>query len=172
MNAVMVPEVRIAVPMLEDFGFIARNMRPDEIEQFLAMTGQPEYIADVAARTFANTPGETIALVGRDGLPFAVAGFLPLRPGVMQAWAAATMAGWDQHWRTMTKETIRRMNYLFSVGTHRIETTALASRLKAHHWYTHGLGMTQEGVQAAYCANGEDAITFSRVKEATHGRLK
>lgn len=172
MNTVVLPEVRIAVPMLEDFGHIARNMRHDEIEEFLAMTGQPSYIPDVAARVFANLRGGAISLVGRDGLPFAVAGFVPIRPGVMQAWAAATMEGWTHHWRTMTKETTRRMDRLMSTGTHRIEVTVLSSRIRAHHWYTNGLGMRREGLHTAYCADGQDAITFARTTEAAHGQLK
>ena len=172
MNAVIVPEVRIAVPMLEDFGHIARNMRQDEIEEFLAMTGQPSYVSDVAARVFSNTPGETIALVGRDGLPFAVAGFVPVRPGVMHAWAAGTMDGWAKHWRTMTRETIRRMDRLFATGTHRVEIVALSTRVRAHHWYTNGLGMDREALHIAYCSNGQDAITFARTKEASHGQPK
>ena len=33
-----IPSVRIAYPVLEDFGYLARHMRPDEIAQYLALS--------------------------------------------------------------------------------------------------------------------------------------
>jgi len=164
-NRPVIPEIRIGVPLVEDFARIARNLRPDEIEQFVAFTGAPGYKPDVLARTLLATPGTSYVLVDRTNLPIAIGGFEPLRPGVWQTWGIGTLDGWAKHWRAITKQSRRQMDYLFANGAHRIEIIALVSRHDAHRWYEEGLLMQCEGTLKGYCANGADAVMYARTME-------
>jgi hypothetical protein len=159
------PEIRLGAPIVQDFAYVAANMRPDEIEQYLALTGLPEYVPDVAARSWVASPGSQFVMVGRDGLPVLVGGFAPVRRGVFEGWLAGTQHGWASHWRAMTKVCRGLMDDLLDTGgAHRIETFALAGRTQAHGWYERSLLMQREGVLRGYFADGQDAIVFSRVK--------
>jgi hypothetical protein len=80
----MLPEIRLGTPIVEDFAYIARNMRADEVAQFLALTGLPEYVPDVAARGFIATQGPAFVMIDRDGLPVLAGGFQPVRQGVYE----------------------------------------------------------------------------------------
>ena len=160
----VVPKVRIGTPILEDFAYLARNMRPDEIDQFVAMTGVAEYNPDIAARCLAAIPGYTWVLVGEDGLPFLVGGFQPIRPGVYEGWLAGTMEGWERHGFEITRICRRQMDALLRTEAHRVYVPALSSRTAAHDWYMRGLGMVNEGLQKGFCANKSDAIMFAKVR--------
>lgn len=155
-----VPALRLGSPIVADFGLIAREMRPDEVAQYLALTGLATYHPEVAARGLIAAGGESYALVGRDGLPVLLGGFVPVRPGVVEAWAAGSVAGWAQHWIGITKACRRLMADVLTQA-HRIETCALASRSAAHRWYERGLGMHRDGVLPGYFADGQDGIMFS-----------
>lgn len=156
------PEIRLGAPILEDFAYIARHMRSDEVQQYLALTGLPEYVPDVAARALAATPGPQFVLVGPDGLPVLVGGFAPVRNGVYEGWLAGTQEGWDKHWRAMTKVARGLMLDIINNGrAHRVETCALVSRVAAHAWYERGLKMRRDGLLPGYFANGEDGVMFS-----------
>ncbi len=159
-----IPAIRTGVPILEDFAWLARNMRPDEIEQFKAFSGQPEYHPDVAARAFAMLRGPAYVLVGRDNLPVLVGGFDPVRPGVYDGWMAGTMVGWQQHGFAITRIARRHIDGMLESEAHRVQITALASRTAAHDWYERGLGMTREATLRGWAANGEDAVVFSKVR--------
>lgn len=158
------PEIRLGVPIVQDFAYIAANLRPDEIEQYLALTGLPEYVPDVAARSLVASPGSQFVMVSRDSLPVLVGGFCPVRAGVYEGWLAGTTQGWSNHWRAMTKVCRGLMDDLLANGAHRIETFALASRTQAHAWYERSLLMQREGVLRGYFADGQDAVVFARIK--------
>lgn len=158
------PAIRLGAPIVEDFCHIARHMRADEIDQYLALTGLPEYVPDVAARSLVASPGKTFVMVDRAGLPVLVGGFAPVRRGVFEGWLAGTDQGWATHWRAMTKVCRGLMDDLLANGAHRIETFALASRTAAHDWYERSLLMQREGVMKGYFSDGQDAIVFARVK--------
>jgi hypothetical protein len=155
--------LKLARPVLEDFAYIMKRMRPDEIEQFLALSGLREYDPDVAARAFAMTAGPTFVLVEADNKPVILGGFEPKRRGVYEAWLAGTMEGWDKHWRRITRECMRQMDTLLTVGAHRIEVCALASRTRTHAWYER-IGFVREARLTGYCADGSDAIMFARTR--------
>jgi hypothetical protein len=155
--------LQLAVPILEDFGHLARHMRPDEIEQFMAMSGLAEYVPDVAARALSMQGGPTWAVIDDANRAVLVGGFQPVRPGVFEAWLAGTMECWEKHGRAFTRICRREIDALLADGAHRVQITALASRAGAHEWYERGLGMQREGVLRAYCADGQDAIMFARV---------
>lgn len=150
--------MRLAYPLLDDFCWLARNMRPDEKEQFAAFAGM-DYDPDTAARVLSATRGDSWALVGDDGVPVAVGGLEPVSAGTVQAWAMGTLEGWAAHWHAITRAS-RKL--IARSGARRVQVMALASRTRAHHWYEKGLGMQREGVLRAY-ASGQDVVMFARV---------
>lgn len=152
--------------MIEELAYLARNMRPDEIQQDLAFSGEEEFSHEAAARRMINADGPKFVIVA-DGLPVVAGGFVFVRPGVWQGWQAGTVDGWEKHWRTITKAT-RTLNdtMLADPAVHRLQLCALAGREKAFEWYERSLRYTREATLHRYCANGADAVMFSRIKEA------
>lgn len=164
MNAVAAPAIRLSVPVLADFARVAMVMRPDEREQFMAFSGLSSYEPDVIALALANQPGpKWVMLDGADQAIF-IGGFVPIRPGVFEAWLAGSMRAWRDHGHAITRVCRREVTALLSRGAHRVQTTALANRSGAHVWYERALGMQREGIHSAYGANGEDAVTFAKVR--------
>lgn len=145
---------------LADFAFIAPQLRADEVEQFMAMTGAYVYDPDVAARTFSAITGPAWALVAGDGRPYLLGGFQQVRPGVANVWLMGTEAGWATHWRTITKTVKRVLRDMLEGAFHRIELVVLASRIQTMGWYSR-LGFEREGVMKGWFANCSDAVAFS-----------
>lgn len=161
-----VPEIRLAAPLIEDLAWLAKRMRPDEIAQYLALTGQTEYDPDQCARALASISGVNFVLVDREGYPVCAGGFEEVRLKVWQTWMVGTTEGWAKHWRAITKHSRRLMdNLLASDRAHRVQTYALASRRAAHVWYERGLGQTFEGVHRGLFADGQDGVCYAKVKE-------
>lgn len=155
---------RLATTIVEDYAHVARHMRPDEIAQFLALTGMKDYDPDICARALLAIRGPRFTGVGEDGFPFCVAGFEEIMPGVWQPWMAGTMDGWDKYWRFITKTTRHWMDQLFADGARRIQILSLASRKDAHEWYARGLHHQFEGLHRAWFADGQDAVCYARVR--------
>lgn len=144
--------------------YLAHRMRADEIDQYLALTGAERYDPDVAVRGFINIPGPAkFTVVDRSGAPVVAGGFEEVIPGVWQSWMVGTDEGWAENWRSITKATRWLMDELLAGGARRLQTTALANREAAIHWYTNGLGMHQEGRWKNYGRNGEDVVQFARL---------
>lgn len=157
----------IANPTVFDLGYLCERMREDERDQFCALNGHATFEPDVAARQLAALPGISFALLDEGSLPIAAGGFVQVRPMVWQSWMVGTDAGWEAHWRDLTKACKRVMRHLFEGGNcHRIETVCLASRTKAGRWYMKSLGETFEGVQRAWFPDGRDAAWYAKVKES------
>ena len=154
------PQLRLGIPVLEDYAYVAKRMRKDEIEQFLAKTNLKNYEPDICARVAANMAGPSYVYVDRAGYPVLIGGFEPIRHGVYEAWLMGTDESWATYWRAFTKISKRMINELLDGAAHRIQTAALVTRPHAHLWYER-LGMKNEGVQKAYCANGQDAVMFA-----------
>lgn len=146
--------------------YLCERMRPDEIEQYLALTMGKEYHPDTAAIGFANTPGIKFTLLGPDGYPAASGGYEEVLPGVWQSWMVGSTEGWETSWRGLTKATRWLMDGLFELGARRLQTSALASRTRALEWYERGLLMQREGTLRNFGANGEDVAMYARVMEA------
>lgn len=152
--------------LIEDLAYLARNMRPDEIAQDLAMTGAAEYDPQQAILKMAAVAGPKFVLLA-DGVPVVAGGFWQVRPGVWEGWQLGTMAGWEKHWRAITKIT-RRLNdrMLAEPNVHRLQLYGQAGRDKTFEWYERSLGYHREATLSRYCANGDDAVLFARIKEA------
>jgi hypothetical protein len=152
--------------LIEDLAYLARNMRPDEIAQDLAMTGAAEYDPQQAILKMAAVHGPKFVLLA-DGVPVVAGGFWQVRPGVWEGWQLGTMAGWEKHWRAITKIT-RRLNdrMLAEPNVHRLQLYGQAGRDKTFEWYERSLGYHREATLSRYCANGDDAVLFARIKEA------
>jgi hypothetical protein len=157
--------LRLAAPLVEDYGHVCRNLRTDERVQFLAMSGLAEYHADVAARAMLAVPGPAFALVGAGNLPVVIGGFEPVRPGVYQTWMAGTDEGWTRYWRGITKMARQLVTHMLETDAQRVQDVALASRRRAHEWYRRALGMHYEGTHAAFYADGSDAVCYARVRQ-------
>ncbi len=157
--------VRLAVPILEDFAYLARRMRPDEIAQWLAVTGRDTYDANLAALGFASLRGPAFVLVDAQGLPIAAGGLEPVRPKVFECWMLGTMDGWATHWRAITRHARQQIDALLASGeANRVQTYALASRRAAHAWYARGLGQDCEGMHRQFFADGQDAVVYAKVR--------
>lgn len=155
--------VRLAVPMVEDFAYLARRMRPDEIDQFLAVSGLATFNADTAATVLIGAPGQKVVLLGPDNLPVVAGGFSPIAPGVVEAWMVGTMDGWAAHWRTITRGCRRLVDTQLET-VHRVQVCSLAGRTQAHAWYERGVGFAREGVLRRWGARGDDFVMHSKVR--------
>ncbi|MGO4718033.1 hypothetical protein AB4071_02750 [Stenotrophomonas sp. 2MCAF14_2] len=152
--------------MIEELVYLARNMRPDEIEQDLAMTGLTEYDPEQAILKMAAVHGPKFVILA-DYTPVVAGGFWQVRPGVWEGWQLGTMDGWDKHWWHITRVT-RKLNdrMLARPEVHRLQLYGLAGRDKTFEWYERSLGYRREATLSRYCANGADAVLFARTKEA------
>lgn len=159
----MYPE-RVRECRLLDLIHVCRNMRPDEVEQTLAFGYREQYDPEATAAALYSSPGPKVTIVGKDGMPILCGGAMEIGPGTMQGWQVATMDGWEQDWRLITRVTRWFMGEMFASGTRRLQIIALVSRVNACAWYKKGLKMTAEGVTRGYGRNGEDALTFARLR--------
>lgn len=145
--------------------YICERMRPDEVEQYLAITGADEYRPAIAAAAFAANVNNGISVchLDEEGKPTCAGGYAPdpYMPGVWQSWMCGTPEGWEKHWRTITKATKWGIQQLLDGGARRLETNVLASREHAIQWYEQSLGMKYEGVRREYTADGGDIKLFS-----------
>ncbi len=152
-------------PFLYDFIRVCAQMPQDDREQLEAFTGQP-YDIDGCALGNATAPGpKWVVKHGED--PIMIGGFVPQRPGVWRDFLLTT-PGFREHWFACTRICRRLMDAMFlSRQAHRIECIAPALRVSSRNelskWYK-VLGYNKEGVLHGYCANGADAVIYSRVK--------
>jgi hypothetical protein len=149
-------------PLMLDFIKVCIKLPQDEREQLEAFTGMA-YDIDGAAVGAFTSPGPKW-VIRADGEPIIIGGFTPQRNGVWRDFLLTTPEAWEQHWFPVTRICRRVMDaVLISGQAHRLECVSLASRTKAWKWYKI-LGYNKEGTLHGYCANGADAIIFSRVR--------
>jgi hypothetical protein len=157
----------VAKPTLHDLRFLCERARPDEIEQWVALTGTP-WEPEIVAADLAARVGPQFVLLDKRGTPVVAGGFEYLIPGVWQAWMVGTVDGWRQHWRAITLNTNRIMRMVLR-HERRIELLALASRTQTCTWYERGLRMQREGTSRGFGVNGEDAVRYARVSGEHNG---
>lgn len=146
------------------FQHLAENIRPDEIDQWKATTGANDYNPDVAAGAFIAAPGVKFTLLDDLGMPACAGSFQGMGFGVWEGWMAGTTAGWETHWRSMTKAARWYMGQLFKFqAARRIYITTVATRTGATDWYQRALGMRLDGTLRAAGAHGEDMVVYSRL---------
>lgn len=162
----------VVKPSLFTLLYLCQHARPDEIEQHEAIVGR-RWDADDVANDHYNRRGIKFALIGDDHKPVVAGGWDPVIDGVWHGWLVGTMAGWDAHWRSITKHCRRIMDDLIiNGGARRLQFSVLASRTKACEWYEGGLKMQAEGTLRQYGFNGEDTIMYARVKEKANGLVE
>jgi hypothetical protein len=157
-------------PWMIDFLKVCANMPQDEREQLETFTGE-SYSIDGAAVGNFSVPGPKW-VIKADDEPIAIGGFVLQRPGVWRDFMLTTPGAWEKHWFAITRIARRAMDAMFvSKQAHRLECIAPAARLAARpqivDWYR-VLGYNREATLYGYCANGADAIIFSRVSHG-HG---
>jgi len=147
---------------------LAQVMRENEQAQYLAVTGATKYDPDTATQWLVNTWAQSapyaLTVIGRDLLPAAAGGFHPVAPGVWQSWMVGSEEGWAEQWRAMTKATRWLMERLLETQAHRLQTSAITTRVKAIEWFERSLGMRPEGVWRGFGQNGESIAHFSRLR--------
>lgn len=151
------------------------QMRREEIDQYLALTGAGEYDFERAAHGLYAVRGIRFLLVSAAGDRLAVGGFEDIRPGVWRSWLIGTPLAWSAHWRSITEASRTVAGMLFEGGAHRIEDYMLADRADAGRWCQKGLGMRLDGILPNYAADGRDVAVYSRTRkqideEAANGR--
>lgn len=152
-------------PLLLDFIKVCINMPQDEREQLEAFTGE-QYDIDRAAIGNFSVHGPKW-VVKKDDEAICVGGFAYQRPGVWRDFMLTTAEAWE-HWFPVTRACRRAMDAMFISGqAHRLECVTPAARLayrpEIERWYK-VLGYTREAPLWRYCANGADAVMFSRVR--------
>jgi hypothetical protein len=150
--------------------YLVENMRADEIEQYMALSGADEYRQDVVISTMLGLmlagPAFTVLAPDEQGrvLPISAGGYTQVIPGVWNSWMVGTQTGWEKFWRRITIGTRWVMDFMFEqMGARRLQTNALVSRDAACWWYQKSLKMAPEGVWVAFGKNGEDVACFARV---------
>jgi hypothetical protein len=150
-------------PYLLDFLIVASKVPQDERDQLEAFTGE-KYDAERAAIGAFTAQGPKWVIKTPDNVPVVVGGYAYRRKGVWRDYMLTTPEAWTDHWFGVTRIAQRIMRSMFDSGqAHRLECVALASRERAFKWYG-VLGLNREGVMHGYCANGADAIMFSKVQ--------
>lgn len=163
--------ISFAAPTVMDAGYVALHMREDERAQWCAITGRAEYDANDAARTFVGTAGPQWCMRDADGMPLVIGGLEPIGPGAAQAWLACGAAGWDAHWRPLTRFCRRLVDGLLRDGTlRRVQVVALTTRPGAHEWYGRALGFKHEGILDSYFTDGRDGVMFARTRKHVERR--
>lgn len=129
----------------------------DQRAQYEAFTGNKWSIDGVAKHIVGLTgPKWTIALPNK---PVAVAGYVPIAPGVYRDWMVTTGEP-----ISISKHVREVMEDMLKLGARRLECVSLASRVRAHRWYG-TIGYELEGTMRKYGTGGEDALLFSRVEK-------
>jgi hypothetical protein len=149
-------------PLLLDFIKVCIKMPQDEREQLEAFTGQKYDVDGAAIGNFMVQGPKWV--IKADGEPIVVGGFAQQRPGVWRDFMLTTPEAWTDHWFPVTRFCRRAMDWMLaSKQAHRLECVAHHSREKAFKWYR-VLGYNREATLYGYCANGADAVIFSRVQ--------
>lgn len=153
----------VITPSLTVLTYLCERARPDEIEQFKALTHSDEYDPEVAAVGFWRAGKWAMAVAHPNGEPAAAGGYEQVAPGVWQSWMVGTEKGWREMWVDIHRATRFLTETLVDSGlARRLQTNALAKRVEAQRWYQR-LGLTYEGTMRGYGMQGEDVAFFGRV---------
>lgn len=147
-------------PSLLDLRTVVGQMDDSEREQWAALN-EGELDVDAIAASLYLAPGPKWAVTA-DTRPIVVAGFLPCGPNAYRDWMAYTPEAFILHWRRVTREARRVMDYMAKPGI-RLECRCLSTRVpEVVDWYGF-LGYGFEGTQRQAGVHGEDLALFSRI---------
>jgi hypothetical protein len=150
-------------PLLLDYVKVAILMPEDERKQLENFTGVPFDIDGCAVGGY-SAPGHKWVIRNDKREPLCVGGFVRERPGVWRDFMMTTPQAWAQHGFQVTRICRRIMDAMLISGeAHRLECIAPLSRQHVFKWYKI-LGYNKEATLHGYCADGSDAVIFSRVK--------
>lgn len=138
--------------------YLCERARPDEVDQYEKLIGEP-YDPDVAAAMFLDAGPWRTAVLGKNGYPACAGGYRMVVPGVYQSWMVGTEIGWEEDWKEIHRATRWLMTALLDSGARRLQTNALASRTEACAWYEK-LGMKLEGIATGFGTGGEDVAMY------------
>ena len=156
--------IYMAKPTMVDILRICHDARPEEIEQYEAVTGLVWECDDVVSALY-NKVGVKFAFM--DGnVPFSVGGWDPVIDGVWQSWMIGTVDNWAKYWRSITKLSRRTVDFMFSdPDTRRLQITALSSRTKACEWFVRGMKFQYESTMKCFGVGGEDISIYVKFRE-------
>ncbi len=141
--------------------YLCARARPDEIDQFEALTGT-KYNPEAAAVGFWSSGPWSIAVAHPSGEPAAAGGYEEVSPGLWQSWMVGTEKGWDEMWIDIHRATRFLTEKLVDSGVvRRLQTTALAERTEARRWYER-LGLHHEGTMRGMAYDGRDVVMYGR----------
>lgn len=156
--------VRLVDATLSDLDLIVPNMRSDEIEQFLAVSGMERFDPMAAAFLFATIGGPRWTIADARGMPLVTGGIEERRPGAGRAWMAGPLKAWESHGWQITRICRRLFDKAINDGHYdRIEILALPTRTDACDWYKRGLGFECEGLRKRYL-NGRDFVAYTKTR--------
>lgn len=156
------PPRSVVQPKLEALLYLCQRARPDEIDQYAALTFQP-YDPEAAATAFWRAGKWSLAVAHPDGRPAAAGGYEEVAPGVWQSWMVGTPEGWQEMWVDIHRATRYLTEALVDSGlARRLQTNVLAKRTEARQWYER-LGLSYEGTMRGFANGGEDVAFYGRV---------
>jgi hypothetical protein len=153
-------------PFMLDFIKVCAAMPLDEQRQIESFVGEAYDIDRAAVGNYEVAGPKWVVKEGNE--PIVIGGFVPQRRGVWRDFLLTTPSAWTTHWFSVTRVCRRAMDAMLSSGeAHRLECIVPAARLAARpeieKWYGF-LGYTREATLWRYCADGSDAVIFSRVR--------
>lgn len=149
--------------------YIVANLRLRDYEEIFAQRwtdDQKSLIDEIMLWS-----GKMTWVFWRDGVPVALLGAWPVRPGVWSVWAFGTYR-WPRVLSAMTKHVKRFIiPALLRAGAHRAEAVALATHRDSRRWLL-ALGAREEGTRRGWGRNGEDFVSYVWHPEYVHGRRR
>lgn len=149
---------------LVDLLVVARSMPEDEVEQILALGGNPEPEA-VAMALFRAPLSWTIVDIDTQE-PLVVGGYVQTGATVYRSFFLANPRVWEEHGAEVTALTADTINDIKdSFDFVRLETLCLASRdQKVTDWYEK-IGLVYDGKLEGYGVKGQDVVLYSTVSK-------
>lgn len=137
--------------------FIIANLRPRDREEIFALRWDDD--EEKLVNEIMLWSGKMTWAWWRDGVPVALQGAWPVRPGVWSCWAFGTEQ-WPRVVLAMTKHSRRFIiPALLRARFHRAEAVALATHRDSRRWIE-ALGAREEGIRRGLGRNGEDFISY------------
>ena len=100
---------------LLDIWLLCKDLRPDDIEHYMAMSFDNQWDFERAAVAFHARPGFKFCLEAEDGRPLAVAGWAEQAPGTFDGWMVSTPETWTDAGKRLTRACRWGVRYMFEV---------------------------------------------------------